>query len=282
MAQIQKLLIVTGFSGAGMSSTLKHLEDLGYEVLDNFPLPLLDALLQNEHFQNKAIAIGIDARTQGFDTQKILKEAKKASASLLFLACDHEELQKRFSETRRRHPMAKDRSTNEGIIKEIKLLKTLQAQADAVIDTTKLSVHDLKRAIEARFKLEHHGALVVNVLSFGFKNGAPREADIMMDVRFLKNPHWDKDLRPYTGLDQIIADYVEGDDAFDPFIEKFQDLLKLLLPRYDHEGKSYLTIAIGCTGGKHRSVYTARKMAGWIEQEGYLTNIHHRDIPLKT
>lgn len=271
-------LFITGLSGAGMSSALKVLEDLGYEAFDNFPLPLLDALLEGATDYTKPIAIGIDTRTRGFDPQAIINRVKDMGARLFMITCDEAVLQKRFSETRRKHPLAGDRPVSAGIKKELALLYDLREIATTIIDTTELSIHDLRRIVTGLCGQAAGDKLTVSVLSFGFKNGLPREADIVMDCRFLRNPHWDENLRPLTGKDKVVQDYVSQDTAFTPFVENLKTLMEPLFERYRSEGKSYLTIALGCTGGKHRSVYVAEKIGEWVQQKNIACTIDHRDI----
>ena len=272
------LIIVTGLSGAGMSSALKSLEDIGYEVLDNFPISLIEDLLAERTEQ--PIAIGIDSRTRNFSASKLKAAIKKYKAQLCFITCKHSILQKRFTETRRKHPLAKDRPVSDGINKEIELLEPLKEIADLNIDTTDLSIHDLRRMIEGHFAIGSTQKLSVTLTSFGFKNGVPRESDIVMDVRFLRNPHWDKDLKHLTGQSSKIGAYVSEDDSFDEFIQNFKNLIEPLLARYSHEGKSYLTISIGCTGGKHRSVFVVETLNAWLKDLSIKTHIHHRDMPV--
>lgn len=272
------LLIITGLSGAGMSTSLKHLEDLGYEVFDNFPLKLVAPLLDDPEIQNRPIAIGIDTRTRGFDPKAVKATVKKASARLVFVTADEAVLQKRFTETRRRHPLAQDRPASAGIKKEQEWLAGLKQTADDVIDTSLLSVHELRHMLENRYGLGDKAQLTVTLMSFGFKYGLPGEADIVMDVRFLQNPHWVPELKPLTGLDAAIGTYIEKDDNFAGFLRNFENLISPLLPQYAHEGKSYLTIALGCTGGHHRSVYSVEKLKPWLEDQGFTTHIFHRDI----
>ncbi|WP_435640816.1 RNase adapter RapZ [Micavibrio aeruginosavorus] len=271
-------LILTGLSGAGMTSALKALEDLGYEVFDNFPLSLIDSLVKETAHDAAPVAIGIDARSRGFDPDAILAAAKRHNAELVFLWSDESTLQKRFTETRRRHPMAKDRPVSAGIKREQEWLHPLRATANHVIDTSDMSAQDLRRQLTSLFGLARGERMTVTIMSFGFKYGVPREADIVMDIRFLANPHWIKELRPQTGLDKDVGDYVRNDPAWAPFMQNFQALIAPLLPRYQQEGKSYLTIAIGCTGGRHRSVFTTEQMHDWLEQQGYSSATLHRDI----
>jgi UPF0042 nucleotide-binding protein len=278
MTDKNSLVFVTGLSGAGMSASLKILEDLGYEVFDNFPLFLIDDLIRSNNPSAKPIALGIDTRTRGFDPQAVIQKAKISGAQLLFVTCDENVLQKRFTETRRLHPLAADRPVSAGIKKELALLYPLRDIADPLIDTTELSIHDLKRVLTSTFGERKTGRLNVSILSFGFKNGLPREADIVMDVRFLQNPHWDADLRPMTGQDKPVQQFIAKDKALDEFLTNFKNLLTPLFDRYVNEGKNYLTIAIGCTGGKHRSVYVSELMSEWVQQKGIAVTLDHRDI----
>ncbi len=272
------ILFITGLSGAGMSSSLKVLEDLGYEVFDNFPLSLLDGLLAETLDHPKPIAIGIDTRTRAFDPQAIIEKVQSLKARLLFVTCDEAVLQKRFTETRRRHPLAGDRPVSAGIKKELSLLYPLRDIADPIIDTTDLSIHDLRRIISGHFEESKRRRLTVTIMSFGYKHGLPREADIVMDVRFLKNPHWEIALRPLTGKDADVQTYIGQDKSLKSFLLNLETMLEPLFERYTHEGKSYLTVALGCTGGKHRSVYVAELLADWVQQKGIVTAIEHRDI----
>lgn len=271
-----QIIIVTGLSGAGISSALKSLEDLGYEVFDNFPLDFIDGLIGQD--PEKPIAIGIDSRVRNFSPQDIIEKRDKIKAQLAYITCDDTTLLKRFTETRRKHPLAKDRPVEDGIRKEKKILHTLQKEADLLIDTSDLSIHDLRRFLEGHYAIDSQKRLTVSLVSFGFKNGIPREADIVMDVRFLRNPHWDTDLKPLTGLNPKIGNYIEEDENFERFIQSFKNMIEPLLPRYSHEGKSYLTIAIGCTGGKHRSVYCVELLEQWLESLNVKAFKKHRDL----
>jgi UPF0042 nucleotide-binding protein len=187
-------------------------------------------------------------------------------------------LQQRFAETRRRHPLAVDRPILDGIHKERALIEPLRDCADFIIDTSDIQAHDLRRIVAGHFALDAHHGLLVFVTSFGFKNGTPREADLLFDVRFLDNPHYDPKLRPLTGRDQAVANKVAADPDFESFFKNLTGLIEPLLPRYQQEGKSYLTIAIGCTGGRHRSVFTAEKLFKWLDHAGHSVAIQHRDL----
>jgi UPF0042 nucleotide-binding protein len=273
-----KTLIITGYSGAGMSSCLKYLEDMDYEVFDNFPLTLVPALLADPASSGHPVAIAIDARTRGFSPDALLQTVQQTGATLVFVTADEAELIKRFTETRRRHPLAADRPASAGIKKEKDMLAPLRESADMVLDTSGLSMHDLRRVVAGHFEDQRVGHLTVTLMSFGFRNGVPRDADIVMDVRFLSNPHWVPELRPLTGLDRAVGDYVSGDSAFGGFIDGFKALVTPLLPRYAAEGKSYLTLAIGCTGGRHRSVYSVETLTPWLKEQGFPAHIIHRDV----
>lgn len=276
-SQSKKPMIITGLSGAGLSSVLKSLEDLGFEVFDNFPLSLIDTLVEDTKDQSK-LAIGIDARSRGFSAQAITNAIKKIDARLVFITCDQDVLLKRFSETRRLHPKAHDKPVLSGIKEEQAMLNALAQQADLTIDTSDLSIHDLRHILEGHFGSRGEQDMTINLVSFGFRNGLPREADIVMDVRFVKNPHWDKQLRPLSGQDAPVGKHIEEDPAFNEFFEGLKNLLNPLLPRYKAEGKSYLTIAIGCTGGRHRSVYSIEKLAKWLKEQSNTVHITHRDL----
>ncbi len=270
-------IIVTGLSGAGLSSVLKTLEDLGLEVFDNFPLKFVKPLIK-ETAENDIVALGIDTRTRNFKAQTVIDTAQSINAKIIFITCDDPVLYNRFTETRRIHPLALEGTISEGIEKERKILAPIQAGADLTIDTTHLSVHDLRHILEGHFRKSNDEHLTITLMSFGFKNGLPREADIVMDVRFLKNPHWVPALKPKTGQDPEIADYINKDPAFSEFINNFETLMSPLFSRYKDGGKSYLTIAIGCTGGRHRSVYTVEHLQNWLSALGHKTRIAHRDL----
>jgi UPF0042 nucleotide-binding protein len=280
--QENRIVVVTGMSGAGISSALKALEDQHYEVFDNFPLSLIPELCSQTDAlegQKKGLAIGVDTRTRGFNSERVLETVKEIGARLVFITCDDSVLYKRFTETRRRHPLAVERTISYGIEKERKILAKLKDNADIMIDTSDKSIHDLRHMLERFLSLNSDDNLTISLVSFGFRNGMPREADIVMDVRFLRNPHWDQALKAKTGLDKEVGNYIREDVDFEPFFEGFKAMLKPILPRYRQEGKSYLTIAVGCTGGKHRSVFTIESLRKWMEEYGVRVSVEHRDIP---
>lgn len=278
------LLIVTGLSGAGKTSALKALEDLGYEAVDNLPLSLLSVLVSQVRGLHEPLAVGVDIRTRDFGIDALLDELEALianpdiDAKLLFLDCDDAVLQRRFTETRRRHPLASDRPLMDGIIHERNLLAPLRERAHPVIDTTEKTLGDLHRMLEEIFGLPHKPGLSIFVTSFAYRNGLPREADLVFDTRFLKNPHYDLDLQSLTGRDPAVGAFIEADTAFAGFFEGLTAMLLPLLPRFESEGKSYLTIAIGCTGGRHRSVFIAERLFALLDEDGHRVRLHHRDI----
>jgi UPF0042 nucleotide-binding protein len=270
-------VIVTGLSGAGLSSVLKNLEDLGFEIFDNFPLSHIQALVE-ETPAKKAIAIGVDSRTRGFTAGALLDTARAIDATLLFITSDDTVLQKRFTHTRRRHPLAKAQPVMHGIQQERTLLQPLIEKADLTIDTSALSVHDLRHILEGHFGAQKSDSLHISIVSFAYRHGLPREADIVMDVRFLRNPHWDPALKDKTGLDTAVGAYIAQDPDYSSFLEHLKALIAPLLPRYIEEGKHYLTIAIGCTGGQHRSVFVTETLGKWLESLGYPTHKEHKEL----
>jgi UPF0042 nucleotide-binding protein len=287
MTPAQPVLLVTGMSGAGKSTVLKTLEDLGWEVVDNLPLVLLDRLLDaplpaGAGERSQPLAIGIGARTRDFDPEHIVRRIADLREGLdlgtLFLDCAGAELERRYSETRRRHPLALDRPASDGIARERELLAPLRDFANRLIDTTNLTANMLAQQVRLQFAGDRLGEPTLAVTSFGFSRGVPRGADLVFDMRFLRNPHWVPALRPGTGLDPEVASYVAGDPAYGEAMERIEGLLLLLLPRYRAEGKSYVTVAIGCTGGRHRSVHVAERIAKRLQSAGFSPTVSHRDL----
>lgn len=286
-AVLRRVVLVTGISGAGKSSALKAFEDLGFETVDNAPLGLLGRLVQAAPRRGRAprsLAVGIDIRTRDFAAGDLLATGRALStrsgtkASLVFMDADDDVLQRRYAETRHRHPLAEDRPLIEGIRRERRLLRPVRDAADAVVDTSGIGPGELKRILESRFGERAGAGMAVFVTSFSFAKGLPREADLVFDVRFLRNPHYDPKLKALEGRDPKVAAYVARDRHFAAFFRRLTELLGPLLPRYAAEGKSYLTIAVGCTGGRHRSVFVAERLARWLEGHGIPVEIRHRDL----
>lgn len=275
------IILVTGLSGAGKSHAMKALEDLGYEAIDNLPLSLLPALVDQKN--PRPLAIGVDVRSRAFSADDLLtvvaglRADKHVAFSLLFMTCEEEILQRRFTETRRRHPLAVDRPVVDGIRMERSMLNPVRAKADIVLDTTDMNLADLKLRLREQYS-QTPATLAITVMSFSFRQGVPREADMVFDVRFLRNPYYDPALKDGTGKDAGVGDYIAADPDFQVFFDHVTGLLLPLLPRYLAEGKSYLTIAFGCTGGRHRSVYNAEKLAGILQKLDYNVTVQHRDV----
>lgn len=279
----RRLVLVTGMSGAGRSTALRILEDEGYEAIDNLPLNLLEGVVGAVGLK-RPIAVGVDIRTRDFAVGPVLERLDaltadpRFAATLLFVDCEDEVLGRRFTETRRRHPLAQDRPVADGIVAERRLLAPLRERADLMIDSSNLTPADFRTWLLGHVGLDSAGGMAVFVTSFSFRQGLPREADLVFDVRFLANPHYDPELRPLSGRDAAVADYIGRDPGFGPFLDHLTQMLRPLLPRYEREGKSYLTIAIGCTGGRHRSVFLAERLAAWLGAQGRSVHLDHRDI----
>jgi UPF0042 nucleotide-binding protein len=276
------LLVVTGMSGAGRSTALKALEDMGYEAVDNLPLSLLPNLVRTEH--DKPLAVGLDVRTRDFAVPALVESLDRLVADedraleIVFLDCDDELLERRYTETRRRHPLAQERPVADGITIERQRLRPLRARADLVIDSSSLSPSDLKRALTGHYALDAQSAISIFVLSFAYRHGVPRNADLVFDVRFLRNPHYVEALRPKTGCDAEVGSYIEQDPDFHRLWGTLCRWVGDALPSFEREGKTYLTIAIGCTGGYHRSVFCAERLARWLRETGRRVELAHRDI----
>jgi len=281
-----RVLILTGVSGSGKSSALRALEDDGYYCVDNLPIVFLEKLLElSAHTAGEVrrIALVVDAREGRLlaETPRVIQEVRSSGTDVLvvFLDATDEALLRRYSETRRRHPLAGGSgSVQEGIAAERKALESLKGLADEVIDSSAMNVHELGRLIHARFgqgAAEHMG---VTVISFGFRYGLPSHADLVLDVRFLPNPYFVPALRPFSGQDERVRAYVLEQADAQAFLARVADLCAFLLPRYRSEGKSYLTIAVGCTGGRHRSVVVAEALAGRLKEAGSAVRLWHRDV----
>ena len=284
----QRILLVTGMLGAGKTTALRDLEDIGWEAVDNFPIRLLGRLIgrEGERAESEAppLAIGFDSRTRGFSPDRVIERVKQLSAradlevSTLFLDCSTAELQRRFDETRRRHHLAQDIPVDLGILAERELLAPLRRWADVLIETTRFSSNELRQVIRQHFAGQASGQMTVTISSFGFARGVPPAADLVFDMRFLDNPHWQPELRELTGLDEPVGAHIARDEGFEANLGRIGDLLLDLLPRYAAQGKTYVNIAFGCTGGRHRSVFTAERVAAALREGGFSPTVLHRNL----
>ncbi|HYX90224.1 MAG TPA: RNase adapter RapZ [Myxococcaceae bacterium] len=284
MTSARHIVVITGMSGSGKSTSIHALEDVGFFCIDNLPVVLMPKLTElaahGEGFPR--LALVIDAREGLFlkDAPRYLEEARRGGhrVEVLFLDASDEALIRRFSETRRRHPLAPAGTIEDGIRRERDALADLREIADQVIDTTPLNVHDLKRMVQARFSPEPANKPSISVMSFAYRYGVPPQADLVFDVRFLPNPYFVPELKPHPGTDRRVEEYVLAQQDARTFLDRADDLCSFLLPRYRAEGKSYLTIAVGCTGGRHRSVVIAAALARRLEASGTDVRLWHRDV----
>lgn len=278
-----RVILVSGPSGAGRSTAINALEDLGFETIDNMPIRLVERLITPQD-RGRRIALGLDVRNRDFSPAAVLQllaqlsETDGIEPELMFLECAGSVLLRRYSETRRRHPMAPEESPEIGIQREQEMLGDLRDRADILIDTTELSPHQLRAEIEARFTGNAGDNLALTIQSYSYKRGMPQGLDMALDVRFLRNPYWDPALRALNGKDGAVGDYVRADARFVDFITRTQSLVEMLLPAYVQEGKAHFTIGFGCTGGQHRSVFVAEFMAQTLAQQGWRVSIRHREV----
>jgi UPF0042 nucleotide-binding protein len=285
---IPLVVIVTGMSGAGRTTAINTLEDMGFEALNNFPLALVERLIQPADASPRPIAIGVETRTRGFSARALTalvdrlrgrREATgRAGALLVFLDCADSVLLSRFSQTRRRHPLSPAEDAATGIARERDLLAEVRARADAVIDTTEFTPSALKAEFERRFSQQIGAGLAVSVQSFSYKRGAPLDADMVLDCRFLRNPYWDAELRELDGRHSRIQGFVGEDPLFGPFFAKLCEMLLMLLPAYKAEGKAYFCVALGCTGGRHRSVTVSERLTARLREAGWPVALRHREL----
>ncbi len=279
----QRLVLVTGPSGAGRGTAIKVLEDVGFEGIDNLPLTLLPRLLEGPPL-TRPMALGIDPRNRDFSTGAFLDLVDglagrpNVTAEVLYLDCREDVLLRRFSETRRRHPLAPDESPEIGIAREMDMLGPIRSRAGILIDTSDLSPHDLKEELLRWYDGSDSPLLSVSVQSFSYKRGLPSGVDMVLDVRFLRNPHWDAALRPLDGRSRAVSDHIEADPRFAPFFARIAELAGMLLPAYLDEGKAHFAIAFGCTGGRHRSVALSEKLAAALAEKGWQVSIRHREL----
>ncbi|MFU8777327.1 MAG: RNase adapter RapZ [Roseovarius sp.] len=278
-----RLVLVTGPSGAGRSTAIRALEDMGYEAIDNMPLSLLPRLLEGPH-PDKPLALGIDVRNRDFSTNALIEVIDRSDwhpgvpLQVLYLDCRVEILQRRFSETRRRHPLAPVESAEAGITREFDLLLPVRARADLLIDTSDMTPQDLRAELGRWYGPGDAESLAVSVQSFSYKRGLPRGLDMAFDCRFLRNPHWQPDLRALDGRAPAVAAHIAGDPLFAEFRRRVTEMVELLLPAYETEGKAYLSIGFGCTGGQHRSVAMAETLGATLAKDGWQVSIRHREL----
>jgi len=282
-AAVQRLVLVTGPSGAGRSTAINVLEDLGFEAIDNLPLSLIPRLLDGPA-RPEPLALGLDVRNRDFSSSNVIElidrltRLPQYSPEVLFLDCHADVLVRRYNETRRRHPLTPDSEPMAGVQAEIDLLAAIRTRADVLLDTSELSPHDLKAELTRWFDLKPDKSLSVSLHSFSYKRGVPRGVDVMFDCRFLANPHWEPSLRAFDGCDAGVQDHVTADPRFDEFFERTRGLVEFLLPAHLQEGKSHLAVGFGCTGGQHRSVTLVEKMAVALANAGWPVSIRHREL----
>lgn len=280
-----KLVLVTGVSGAGHSTALKILEDYGFTAVDNLPLALVDPLFALEvETGGRSIAIGLDVRTSGFCAAAVANLMHNLATRLgdgfkmLFITAAHADLMRRYNATRRQHPLDQDQDLDKAVLADMARMNDVEALADIVIDSSGLAPADLRRAILGSLNLDETKPMPVHVLSFSYRYGLPETADHITDMRFARNPHWNNGLRDLNGLDEEVAAFMAQDELANMVLRQLQEMLSLMLSRMKEEGRPNLTLAFGCTGGKHRSVWAAVKVAKWIEKQGHPVYLHHREL----
>lgn len=284
--QEHHLVLVTGPSGAGRSTAIHALEDLGFEVIDNLPLSLVPRLIDGPSL-GRPIALGLDVRNRDFSAGALIELIDRLTRDprihleLIYLDCAPSQLIARYSQTRRRHPLAPSETPTDGISREIDLLAPIRVRADHLIDTTDMTPHDLKAEVAAWFGRPESAQMSVSLQSFSYKRGLPRGLDMVFDCRFLENPHWQANLRDLDGRDAAVADFVQSDPRFDAFFSKLLDLIMLLLPAHRSEGKAHLSIGFGCSGGQHRSVAVTEKCAKVLAEAGWPVSKRHRELERK-
>ncbi|WP_406736094.1 RNase adapter RapZ [Thioclava sp. GXIMD4215] len=278
----QRVVLVTGPSGAGRSTAIAALEDLGYETIDNLPLSMVPRVLDGPVLQ--PIALGIDVRNREFSATRLIElidrltREPEIQLEVLYMDADAAVLQRRYSETRRRHPLSPDDAPEEGILREIDLLVPIRVRADILIDSSTMTVHDARAEINRLFDQRKSAGLAVSVHSFSYKRGVPRGLDVMFDCRFLANPHWQPELRPKDGRDPSVAAHVAADPRYRDFFDKVMGLLLFTLPAHVEEGKTHLAVGFGCTGGKHRSVALTEAVSGALAEAGWHVSKRHREL----
>ncbi|BDR33253.1 RNase adapter RapZ [Photobacterium damselae] len=278
-----RLMVVSGRSGSGKSVALRVLEDLGYYCVDNLPVNLLTQFIQTIGDEQQDVAVSLDVRNMPSDTQAlemILNDlSNKVDLNILFLDADNKELVKRYSETRRLHPLSRDNmSLEQAILSESKIMEVIKERADLVVDTTGKSIHDLSETVRSRVLGRESRELILVFESFGFKYGLPTDADYVFDVRFLPNPHWVPELKPQTGLDEGVKTFLASHAEVNQLIYQVRNFIETWLPMLEKNNRSYVTVAIGCTGGQHRSVYIAQQLAEYFQRSGQQIRIRHRTL----
>lgn len=277
------LVLLTGPSGAGRSTAIKALEDAGIETIDNLPLELLPRLLSEKPLK-RPMALSLDVRNRDFspaailDALKLANELPNVAAELLYLDCRAEVLRRRYNETRRSHPLDRREDPNAGIEAELSLLHDVRDRATVLIDTSELTPHELRHAVQSRFASQDDQAIGLTLQSFSYKRGIPQGADLVFDCRFLQNPHWQAELREMDGGDARVGEYIAADPSFAPFVSSLQQLLEVALPGYIREGRSHVHVAFGCTGGKHRSVFLTETISESLANRGWRVSIRHREL----
>lgn len=285
-SQEHRLVLVTGPSGAGRSTAIHAMEDLGFEVIDNLPLSLVPRLIDGPPL-GRPIGLGLDVRNRDFSATTLIElidtltRDPRVNLEVLYLDCDASELIRRYSQTRRRHPLAATETPTQGVEREIDLLAPIRARADHLIDTSEMSPHDLKADIQLWFDEKPNANMAVSVQSFSYKRGVPRGVDMIFDCRFLRNPYWSPDLRLMDGRDGAVSGYIQDDPRYAEFIQRVQDLILFLLPAQAEEGKAHLSIGFGCTGGQHRSVAVAEKLGKVLAEAGWPVSKRHRELERK-
>lgn len=283
-ARTQRVVLVTGPSGAGRATTLSVLEDFGFEAIDNIPLSLIPRLVEGPFAPARPIALGIDTRNRDFGGPALLALLDALTADegiameLLYLDCSVDVLERRYSETRRRHPMAPDGTPRDGILRELDMLEPVRPRADIVIDTSALTVHDLRASLEPWFGSTTGQRMAITVQSFSYKQGLPQGLDMAFDCRFLNNPHWEPALRDHTGLDADVAAFVAADPRYAPFVARLMALIEFVLPEAEAEGKAHLSLGLGCTGGRHRSVALAERVGKLLRERDWTVAVRHREL----
>ena len=282
----KEVFIISGMSGAGKSTALNFLEDYDFEIVDNLPLNLLIPSIHESNNKYR-LAFGIDIRTRDFNFKNFnekmrnLISEKNLKIKIIFLECNNFTLLRRYKESRRPHPLGKEKTLHELILKEREMLNPIKNKSDIILDTSDLIPYDLKSILLREIENTIDMSMNISLYSFGYKIGIPEESDLVIDVRFIKNPFYVHDLKKLSGLDKEVKEYIINDPFYPTFIKNMKSFLELLIPKYEQEGKSYLTISFGCTGGQHRSVCVAEEIGQWLNIQKIKFNINHRDLPSK-